>query len=36
MRLMLCFLAAGLSAAEVTVEQVNQAVGLELLADANL
>ena len=36
MRLMLCFLAAGLAAADVTVEQVNKAVGLELFADANL
>jgi len=36
MRLMLCFLAAGLAAAEVTVEQVNKAIGLELFADANL
>jgi hypothetical protein len=36
MRLMLCFLAVGLSAAEVTVEQVNKALGLELFADANL
>ena len=33
---MLCFLAAGLAAAEVTVEQVNKAIGLELLADTNL
>jgi flagellar motor protein MotB len=36
MRLMLCFLAAGLAAADVTVEQVNKAIGLELFADANL
>ena len=33
---MLCFLAAGLAAADVTVEQVNKAIGLELFADANL
>ena len=33
---MLCFLAVGLSAAEVTVEQVNKALGLALFADANL
>ena len=36
MRLLLCFLAAGLAAAEVTVDQVNKAFGLELFADANL
>jgi hypothetical protein len=36
MRLMLCFLAAGLAAADVTVEQVNKAIGLELFADTNL
>ncbi len=36
MRLLLCFLAAGLVAADVTVEQVNKTVGLELFADANL
>lgn len=36
MRWILCFLAAGLSAAEVTVEQVNKALGLELFADASL
>ena len=33
---MLCFLAAGLAAADVTVEQVNKTIGLELFADANL
>ena len=33
---MLCFLAAGLAAADVTVEQVNKALGLELFADASL
>jgi hypothetical protein len=33
---MLCFLAAGLAAADVTVEQVNKAIGLELFADASL
>jgi len=36
MRWILCFLAAGLTAAEVTVEQVNKALGLELFADASL
>jgi hypothetical protein len=36
MRLMLCFLAAGLAAADMTVEQVNKAVGLELFVDTNL
>jgi hypothetical protein len=36
MRFLLCFLAAGLAAADVTVEQVNKAIGLELFADANL
>jgi len=36
MRWMLCFLAASLAAADVTVEQVNKALGLELFADASL
>jgi hypothetical protein len=36
MRWILCFLAAGLMAADVTVEQVNKALGLELFADASL
>lgn len=36
MRWILCFLAAGLTAADVTVEQVNKALGLELFADASL
>jgi hypothetical protein len=36
MRTLLCFLAASLSAADVTVEQVNKALGVELFADANL
>jgi len=36
MRTLLCFLAASLSAADVSVEQVNKAIGLELFADANL
>ena len=36
MRTLLCFLAVSLSAAEVTVEQVNKAIGLELFADGNL
>ncbi len=36
MRLILCLLATGLAAADVTVEQVNKAVGLELFADTNL
>jgi hypothetical protein len=36
MRTLLCFLAVSLSAAEVTVEQVNKAIGLELFADTNL
>jgi len=33
---MLCILAAGLAAADVTVEQVNKALGLELFADTSL
>lgn len=36
MRWILCFLAAGLTATEVTVEQVNKALSLELFADASL
>ena len=36
MRWILCFLAASLAAADVTVEQVNQALGLELFADTSL
>jgi hypothetical protein len=36
MRFLLCFLAASLSAADVTVEQVNKSLGLELFADTNL
>jgi hypothetical protein len=36
MRFLLCLLTISLSAAEVTVEQVNKALGVELFADANL
>ena len=36
MRVLLCLLTLGLSAAEVTVQEVNQAIGLSLFADANL
>jgi len=36
MRLLLCLFSASLAAADVTVEQVNKALGLELFADASL
>ena len=36
MRILLCFLTVGLAAAEVTFDQVNKALGVELFADANL
>lgn len=36
MRFLLCFLATGLAGAEITFEQVNKALGVELFADTNL